>query len=130
MRAAASAGRRLAVVVGLLATLALLSPVVGGTASAAAAGEAAPAVTLPELDIESPPELRRYLARLDHIDRERLAGAMQLTGLRDPGPPIRVLLAAEGSPLAQRVPPWVAGYAMGEIGTVVVFPSRASVYPY
>ena len=92
----------------------------------AAAGQAA----LPELAIEAPPELRRYLARLDHLDRERLAGAMELAGLAEAGEPIRVILAPEGSPLARRVPPWVAGYAMGELGTVVVFPTRASTYPY
>jgi hypothetical protein len=85
---------------------------------------------LPELAVEAPPELRRYLARLDQIDRRRLAGAMELAGLVDPGPPIRVLLEPEGSPLARRAPRWVSGYALGEIGTVVLFPSRVGAYPY
>lgn len=98
-------------------------------AAAATAGGQAPA-PLPELAIEAPPELRRYLARLDHLDRERLAGAMALSGLDAPGEPIRVILAPEGSPLARRVPPWVSGYAIGELDTVVVFPTRAAAYPY
>lgn len=86
--------------------------------------------SLPELAIEAPPELRRYLARLDHVDRQRLAGAMALAGLAEPGPPIRVILAPEGSPMARRVPPWVSGYALGEVGTVVLFPTRVGAYPY
>jgi hypothetical protein len=114
---------------GSLATIVVLAALVL-SAVAIAPNPAAAQAALPELAIESPPELRRYLARLDQIDRQRLAGAMALAGLAEPGPPIRVILAPEGSPLARRVPPWVAGYAMGEIGTVVVFPSRAEVYPY
>ena len=112
------------------AALVLAMAAVLAALSAAAAEPEPPPQALPELAIEAPPELRRYLARLDHLDRGRLAGAMELAGLDEPGPPIRVVLAPEGSTLARRVPPWVAGYAMGEIGTVVVFPSRAAVYPY
>jgi hypothetical protein len=109
-----------AVVVGVAALgLAALAP-------APAAAQAA----LPELAVEAPPELRRYLARLEHVDRGRLAGAMALAGLAEPGPPIRVILAPEGSPMARRVPPWVSGYALGEVGTVVLFPSRVGAYPY
>lgn len=113
-----------------MAVLAAMALVVAATRPVGAAEPEPAGQVLPELAIESPPELRRYLARLDHLDRARLAGAMELTGLDAPGPPIRVILAPEGSTLARRVPPWVAGYAMGEIGTVVVFPSRAAVYPY
>ncbi|HEX2164197.1 MAG TPA: hypothetical protein VHM02_09630, partial [Thermoanaerobaculia bacterium] len=102
--------------------------VAGLTVAAPPAAAVEPA--LPELSIEAPPELRRHLARLDHLDRGRLAGAMELTGLDDPGPPIRLILAPEGSPLARRVAPWVAGYALAEAGTIVVFPSRAGAYPY
>jgi hypothetical protein len=100
--------------------------VLGALAAAPAAAQAA----LPELAVEAPPELRRYLARLDRIDRQRLAGAMELAGLAVPGPPIRVILAPEGSPLARRAPRWVSGYALGEVGTVVLFPSRVGAYPY
>lgn len=104
----------------------LLAVLVAALAPLPAAAQAA----LPELEVEAPPELRRYLARLDQIDLQRLAGAMELAGLAEPGPPIRVILAPEGSPLARRAPRWVSGYALGEVGTVVLFPSRVGAYPY
>lgn len=55
---------------------------------------------------------------------------MRLAGLDEPGPPIRVVVASERSRLARQVPPWVAGYASGADGPVVVFPSRAGTYPW
>ncbi len=53
---------------------------------------------------------------------------MTLVGLIEPGPPIRVLLVPESSPLAQGVPTWVAGFAEGS-STVVLLPQRTPVYP-
>jgi hypothetical protein len=54
---------------------------------------------------------------------------MRLTGLADPGPPIRVVLAPEGSPEAGLVPRWVVGYALGDQGLIVLLPERVPRYP-
>ncbi len=53
---------------------------------------------------------------------------MALVGVNEPGPPIRVLLVLESSPLAQGVPGWVAGFADGS-SSVVLLPNRTPVYP-
>jgi hypothetical protein len=39
------------------------------------------------------------------------------------------VLAPEGSRLAGNVPSWVSGYAVPELGTVVLFPGRVPSYP-
>lgn len=51
-----------------------------------------------------------------------------MVGLEDAGPPIRVILAPEDAPEA-RVPAWVAGYALGSAGPVVLLPARSPSYP-
>lgn len=53
---------------------------------------------------------------------------MALVGLGEPGPPIRVLLVPESSPIARGVPAWVAGFA-DDSSTVVLLPQRTPVYP-
>jgi hypothetical protein len=80
--------------------------------------------------IEAPRELDQVRARFESFDFDRLAGIMQLVGLEDPGPPIHVILASERSSYAERVPDWVAGMAFGAAGPVLIFPDRASTYPY
>lgn len=92
----------------------------------AAAAERPPA---PELVVVAPPELERDAERLRALDRERLWSAVELVGLEDPGPPIRVELAGEDSPQAQAVHSWVAGYARGAAGPIVLFPARTPSYP-
>jgi hypothetical protein len=54
---------------------------------------------------------------------------MDLVGLDDAGEPILVLVAPEGSRLAQSAPKWVAGYARADESFIVVFPARATEYP-
>lgn len=54
---------------------------------------------------------------------------MELVGATQPGPPIRVLLAPESSPLAKSVPAWVAGYTDGVSDAVVLLPERTPSYP-
>jgi hypothetical protein len=83
----------------------------------------------PELIIEAPAGLEGTAARLRAVDPSRLASAARLAGLRDPGPPIRVFLAPEGSPGAVGVPPWVSGYAVGERSVIVLLPQRVPSYP-
>lgn len=97
----------------------------GAAASAEASSDAVP----PHLVIEAPRELAAAAAELEHLPPARLASAMRLVGLHEPGPPIRVLLAAEGSPAARAAPSWVAGYAFGADGPVVLFPARTPAYP-
>lgn len=69
-------------------------------------------------------------ARLRRVDLDRLSPIVQLVGLEDPGPPIRVVVAPEDSPLARATPRWIAGFAQGAAGTVVLFPSRSVRYPH
>ncbi len=54
---------------------------------------------------------------------------MDLVGVEEPGPPIRVILAPESSPLARGVPPWVSGYTDGLSNVVVLLPERTPSYP-
>jgi hypothetical protein len=80
-------------------------------------------------EVEAPPELDAVARRLRDLDPGRLEDTMRLVGLERAGPPVQVLLAAGDSDLARRAPPWVAGYAVGERGLVVLFPSRTPSYP-
>lgn len=84
----------------------------------------------PQLEIEAPPTLAAERTRLESFDRARLRAVMRLVGLDDPGPAIRVVLASESSEWARQVPPSTVGFAVGEAGVVVLFPSRAPVYPH
>jgi hypothetical protein len=99
----------------------------------AAAGQQVPgALPVPQLNIEAPPldaELAAERTRLESFDPSRLRGVMQLVGLDDPGPAIRVVLASETSEWARQVPASTAGFAVGEESLVVLFPSRSPVYP-
>jgi hypothetical protein len=109
------AARRLSILLGLL----VLPPPAG----ALRAGEP------PEIRIEAPPEAAAAAARARALDRRALLPVLALLGVEDPGAPIRVVLAPEGSDLARAAPRWVAGYAYGALGTVVLFPERAPPYP-
>ena len=68
--------------------------------------------------------------RLRRLDRDRLGTIVQLVGLEDPGPPIHVMLAPEDSELARATSSWIAGFAHGATGTIVLFPSRSLHYPH
>jgi len=89
----------------------------------------AAAVQPPRLVFEAPPRFAPTAAHLRLAAAPQLAGVMRLAGLADPGPPIRVVLAPEGSPEAGLVPRWVVGYAMGERGLIVLLPERVPSYP-
>jgi hypothetical protein len=97
-----------------------------------ALGRSVAAAPAPRLVIEAPPALAGVAARLREVDPARLASAVRLVGL--PGsavaePPIRIVLAPEGSAEASVVPPWVSGYAYGEQGVIVLLPGRVPSYP-
>lgn len=83
----------------------------------------------PRLVVEAPPSLEPEARRLRALDSSRLESAARLVGLEEPGPPIQVVLAPEGSEPARVVPPWVSGYAWSERGIVVLLPQRVPTYP-
>ncbi len=85
--------------------------------------------TVPEIVVEAPSELEATAQRLRVIDSQKLAGIVELVGLAEPGAPIRVILAPEGSETASTAPTWVSGYAYGSLGVVVLFPERSPSYP-
>lgn len=81
------------------------------------------------LIVEAPVSLEPLAARLRALDPVQIEGAARLVGLEDPGPPIRVVLAGEGSVEALSAPSWVAGYALPERSVVVLLPARSPRYP-
>ncbi len=83
----------------------------------------------PELVFEAPPVLAPQVERLERLSPADLVPIMDLLGLDQPGPPIRVRLAREGSPEARRAPSWAVAYAVGGAGLVVLIPSRVPSYP-
>ncbi|HEX4960746.1 MAG TPA: hypothetical protein VF173_07900 [Thermoanaerobaculia bacterium] len=87
------------------------------------------AVQPPRLDFEAPPRLAPLAVHLQEAVPPQLGSVMRLSGLADPGPPIRVVLAPEGSPEAGLAPRWVVGYAMGDQGLIVLLPQRVPSYP-
>jgi hypothetical protein len=83
----------------------------------------------PRLVFSAPPRFAPTAARLQGTVTPQLTEVMRLAGLTDGGPPIRVVLAPEGSPEAGLVPRWVVGYAMGDRGLIVLLPQRVPSYP-
>jgi hypothetical protein len=84
----------------------------------------------PTIIIEAPAELAAARARLEAYDLRPLSAIVRLTGLREPGPPMRVVLADTRSAVAAQVPSFVAGFAVGEEGLIVLFPARSPGYPH
>ena len=82
----------------------------------------------PEIVVEAPPALSGVATRLREADPARLVSVMRLVGLQEPGPPIRVILAPEGTQ-ESAVPRWVSGYALGDQGVIVLLPERVPSYP-
>lgn len=93
---------------------------------------AAPALAQspPALVIDAPPALAAARARLESFDLAPLSGIVRLVGLDAPGPPIHVILAGPDSDIAKEVSPDIAGFAIGEQGLIVLFPSRSPAYPH
>lgn len=108
---------------GVAQALVLLLAAAGGAGAAATPGAA-------ELLVEAPPGLAAAAARIERLESERLLQLMRFVGLDRPGGPIRVVLEPAGSEIDKTTPPWVAGFAYGSLGTVVLFPERAPPYPY
>jgi hypothetical protein len=108
-----------------LTACAIAACLVAVQAAGAARQPAPPALQFETLDSRpaDEPRLRRF-------DRDRLRSIVQLVGLENPGPPIRVMLAPEDSGLARATSSWIAGFAHGATGTIVLFPSRSLQYPH
>ena len=111
--------------VSFLGACALAASLVAAQAAGAARQPAPPALQFETAESRPADE-----PRLRGLDRNQLSAIVQLVGLDDPGPPIRVVLAPEESALARSTPSWIAGFADGAAGTVVLFPSRAQRYPH
>ena len=84
--------------------------------------EAAPAP--PRLEIRGPASHDDLIERLENHDPSVFVPIMELLGLDDAGPTIVVKIAPEGSVDARRAPSWGLAYALGELGQVVLIPSR------
>ena len=84
----------------------------------------------PQLLFESAEGLQPIAQRLQQVDPQQFLAIMDFMGLQHPGPPIRVILAPDGSDLAQHVPAWVVGYALGQASTIVLLTDRVANYPY
>ena len=108
-----------------LTACAIAACLVAGQAAGAAREPSSPALQFETLDSRPADE-----PRLRRLDRDRLRSIVQLVGLEDPGPPIRVMLAPEDSELARATSSWIAGFAHGATGTIVLFPSRSLHYPH
>jgi hypothetical protein len=83
----------------------------------------------PQFIIEAPESLEPLAAHLKKINPQSFQRMMGLMGLEHPGPPIRVLLAPNGSPLAQEAPEWMSGYALSQTSTIVLLTDRVLTYP-
>ena len=102
--------------------MALISMLVIGSSAAAAAQ------TVPELRFENPDGTTSGLPIA--VDRDHLQRIVKLTGLTDPGEPIRVVAVPERSEIASATPQWIAGVAYSEKSTVLLFPARSPRYPH
>ncbi len=95
----------------------------------ALAGPVSAADPLPQLEFVAPEALQNLatqLAQTDHAARRELVASL---GLSDPGPPIRVILAPNGSLEARRAPSWSLGYAISPASLVVLLVDRVPAYP-
>jgi hypothetical protein len=89
---------------------------------------AAIAQASPELRFENPDGTASGLPIA--VDRDHLQRIVKLTGLTDPGGPIRVVIVPDRSEIATATPHWIAGVAYGEKSTVLLFPARSPRYPH
>jgi len=86
-------------------------------------------VEVPGLLIEGAEASPEYAARIDGLDPGRLAIAMRILGLEEPGEEILLVLATEDSLAAKSAPTWISGYAISDQGVAILFPARTPSYP-
>ena len=92
-------------------------------------GSAAAPSHLPTFMFEAPEQLRGLASEFADLPPVRFSAAIRLVGLDRAGGPITVVLAPEGSPEAEAAEDWVAGYAYGALGRVVLLVDRTPRYP-
>ena len=83
----------------------------------------------PQFIFEAPEALEPLVNRLKETNPASLQHVVDIMGLQQSGPPIRVILAPNESPLAREAPEWMSGYALGQDSTMVLFTDRTSFYP-
>jgi len=83
----------------------------------------------PQFIFEAPETLEPLVTHLKEMNPTSLQHVMDVMGLQQPGPPIRVILAPKESPLAQDAPEWMSGYAISQASTIVLFTDRTLSYP-
>lgn len=83
----------------------------------------------PQLLLDAEEGQEAAAREIESMSPELLATARELTGLPDFGGPVRIYLRSESSTEARRSPEWVAGYARGATGEVVLFPARGRSWP-
>ncbi len=84
----------------------------------------------PQIILEAPDSLLPLATRLKSLHPQIFQDIMKLVGLDRSGPPLRIILAREDSPLAQQAPPWAAGYALSPASTIVILAERITPYPF
>lgn len=97
-------------------------------AAAVLAASLGAAATGPVLEVEAPVGLEAAAVRVRAAAPD-LVPVLELLGGAAAPARVRVVLAAESSELAARVPSWVAAYALPSLDTVVLFPARTPTYP-
>ena len=83
----------------------------------------------PQLVIEAPAELTAVAEEVRSIGEGDFSAGLDITGVIGFMRPIRIVLSAENSELAQEVPAWVSGFARGSDAVIVLFPARVHSYP-
>jgi len=83
----------------------------------------------PQLVVEAPAELAAVAEEVRSIGEGDFSAGLHITGVIGFTRPIRVVLSAENSPLAQEAPAWVSGFARGSEALIVLFPTRVHSYP-
>jgi len=83
----------------------------------------------PQLVVEAPAELTAVAEEVRSIGEGDFSAGLHITGVIGFTRPIRVVLSAENSELAQEVPAWVSGFARGSEAVIVLFPARVNSYP-
>jgi len=83
----------------------------------------------PVLIVRAPEELDAVAQEIRRLGATELERPLELTGLADPEGPIVVVLAPAGSEAERTAPSWIAGWADGRSGLVVLLPSRIDRYP-
>jgi hypothetical protein len=109
---------------------ALLASVFGAAVLVATPAPAVAQIdSLPTLRVRAPATLAAAATRLELTPTAPLETAMTLAGLREPGPPIDVILSPEDSHLARATAPWISGFADAGQSRVVLFPARVGAFP-